>query len=173
MPQNFLHFKISRTTVFISLFIIISASFMRQVLEFIQAYIGKSGITILLWLLMTAGCIAVFALYIIKKRVPVIKTSALAFLLIMGLVLSWRMKGPMEEKVHILEYAVLGWLATKDLIKVNKKVAGIALACLFCVAVSISDEVFQAVLPYRVFDIRDIVLNGLATLWGILIYLLS
>ena len=173
MSQNFLHFKISKTTAFISLFIIISASFMRQVLEFIQASIGKSGVTILLWLLITAGCITVLASYIIKKRVSVIKISALALLLITGLVLSWQMNGPIEEKVHILEYAVLGWLATKDLIRVNKKITGIVLACLFCVTVGISDEAFQAILPYRVFDIRDIVLNSLATLWGILIYLLS
>ena len=81
------------------------------------------------------------------------------------------MKIPVEQ-IHIFEYAVLGWFATRDLIKVNKKIKGIILACLFTIIVGILDEAFQAVLPYRYYEIRDIVFNILGGTWGIILYLL-
>ena len=77
------------------------------------------------------------------------------------------------ERIHILEYGLLGWLAGRDLIKTNKKTKGSILACLMIGMVGILDEVFQAVLPYRYFDMRDIMFNSLGGSWGIVLYILS
>lgn len=171
MIKDFLDFRISKITIFFSVFILISTSFMRQVLEFIQSYIGGGGVKILLALIMIAASLA-FLIFVMKKRVHAIKTPTLILLIILGLILAWQVKYP-AEKVHILEYGLLGWLATKDLIKVNGKSKAIISAAIFCIVVGIIDEAFQAVLPYRFYDIRDIIFNGLGGIWGIVLYLLA
>lgn len=171
MTQNFLHFQISKITLFVSLFIIISASFASQVIEFIQAYIGDKRVTTLIGLMMIVVCL-LFLIFVTKKRIHVIKTPALILVLIIGLILAWQVKYP-AEKVHFLEYGILGWLAVRDLIKVNRKKIAVILAFVFCVGIGILDELFQAVLPYRVYDVRDIAFNGIGGILGIISFLLT
>ena len=140
-------------------------------MDFIQVYIGKEKVIILLGLTMIIVCL-MFLIFTMKKKIHAIKTPALILVLITGLILAWQIKIPVE-KVHILEYGVLGWFIARDLIKVKRKNTGIILACIFCIVVGVLDELFQAVLPYRVFDLRDIVFNGLGGAWGIILYILS
>lgn len=108
----------------------------------------------------------------IKKRTIFLNILLFGIVLTIGMVLAWQIKIP-EEKIHILEYAILGWFAGRDLIKTNKKIKGAILACIFCTIVGILDEIFQAILPYRVYDLRDIVFNSLGGAWGVILYLLS
>lgn len=173
MTQNFLHFQISKITIFVSLFIIVSASFASQVIEFIQSYIGDKRVTTLIGLMMIVVCL-LFLIFVTKKRIHVIKTPALILVLIIGLILAWQVKYP-AEKVHYLEYGVLGWLAARDLIRVNitRKKSAIILAAFFCIAIGIVDELFQRILPYRVYDVRDIAFNGIGGILGIILYLLT
>ena len=72
-----------------------------------------------------------------------------------------------------MEYGVLGWLAGKDLISKQKMLRGIILTCIFIAFIGILDEGFQAILPYRVFDLRDIGFNILGGVWGTVLYLLG
>lgn len=169
--REFLHFRISKITIYVGLFIIISASFMRQVIGFIQARIGNEGVAILMGLMMISACLAFF-IFVTKKRVHAIKTPVLILVLIAGLILAWQVKFP-AEKIHVLEYGILGWLATRDLIKVRRRNTAAILACVFCIAMGILDEIFQGILPYRVYDVRDIVFNGLGGAWGVILYLLT
>ena len=108
----------------------------------------------------------------IKKRTIFLNILLFGIVLTIGMVLAWQIKIP-EERIHILEYAILGWFAGRDLIKTNKKIKGAILACIFCTIVGILDEIFQAILPYRVYDLRDIVFNSLGGAWGLILYLLS
>ena len=140
-------------------------------MDFIQVYIGKEKVIILLGLIMIIVCL-MFLIFTMKKKIHAIRTPALILVVITGLILAWQIKIPVE-KVHILEYGVLGWFIARDLIKVKRKNMGIILACIFCIVVGVLDELFQAVLPYRVFDLRDIVFNGLGGAWGIILYLLA
>lgn len=165
------YFRLSKITVFLALFIIISATFMRQLWEFLQRYAGSSGMKAILCFVMVAPSIA-FLIYVIKGRVHPIKTAAIIFLVVIGLILAWRVKYPVE-KIHILEYGALGWLAVRDLMKVKIKSTAIILAGVFCIVVGYIDEALQAILPYRVYDIRDIVFNSLGGIWGIVLYLLA
>jgi len=64
---------------------------------------------------------------------------------------AWRLPYP-EEKVHLFEYAVLGFLAARCFRSPWK-------AMLFVFLAGVGDEVFQYFLPERVFDLRDIFLN--------------
>lgn len=74
-----------------------------------------------------------------------------------------------EEQVHFIEYGILSGLIY---IALSHNVHNISIyfLCTFIVfAFGAIDEVIQWILPNRVFDIRDIIMNGIA---GILVQLL-
>ena len=176
--RGFLSFfsKFSKLTIFVALYIIVSASFMFQVFKFVQTHIGKKGLVILVGLLLAIPTLA-FLIYTIldnikRKSFSLPKTLVIAIVLIMILVLAWQIEN-FAERIHIVEYAILGWFAARDLIKVNKKIKGAILACVFCAAVGLTDEIFQWILPYRYFDLNDIVFNALGGAWGGVLYLIT
>ncbi len=113
-----------------------------------------------------------FLNFIIKKRAKFLNILLFGTVLIAGAVVSWQIK-ILEEKMHILEYGILGWFAARDLMKANTKIKGSLLACLVCVMAGVLDEGFQKILPYRVFELRDIRMNILGGIWGVILYLLS
>ena len=144
---------------------------MRQVLRFAKGCIGEKTFTITFGLIFIILGLA-FLFSRIKGSSLNAKTFMFSVMLIAGIVLAYQMKIP-EERIHILEYGILGWLAGRDLIKTGSKLKGIISACLFTIFIGYLDEMFQKVLPYRVFDVRDIVFNGLGGLWGVCLYILS
>jgi VanZ family protein len=93
-------------------------------------------------------------------------------MLIGGSIFVWQMKIPIE-RIHILEYGILGWFAGRDLVGKEKKIWGILLALIFVGLIGVLDEVFQAILPYRYFDLRDVGFNELGGVWGVVMYLLG
>ncbi len=158
-------------TIFIGIFIIISAAFMRQIMNFSKLYVGEKGFEVSVGLLIILSGLTFFIFAIINSA-GLVKTLVLIGILVVGLSLAWQMRLP-EEKIHVLEYGILGWLTMKDLVLVNKRIKSLVLAGVFCVAVGALDELFQAVLPYRVFEVRDIVANILGGIWGVTLYLLA
>ena len=164
--------KISRLTIGIGIFIIISASFTRQLMDFAKSHIGKNGLIVLFGLVFLISGLS-FLVFVIRKIHGLIKILVVALLLITGLTMAWQAR-ILAEKMHILEYGFLGWFAGKDLIKTDeKKFRGIILACIFTAFIGILDEGFQKILPYRVFELRDIGMNILGGIWGVILYLLS
>jgi len=161
--------NLSYLTIFIAAFIIISASFMRQLMNFAKIYTGEKGFISLIGLILLTGGISCL-IWTLKTKPSLIRTLGIITILAVGLFLAWQIK-IVVERIHILEYGVLGWFVSRDLR--SKKFRGIILACLFTTIVGIIDEGFQAVLPYRFFDLRDILFNSLGGIWGIFLYLLS
>lgn len=163
--------KLPRLTIALGTVIIISATFTKQLSDFIKANIGERGFLIVVGIIIVVTGLSVF-IFIIKGRPKFIRILLFAMALIIGIVLTWRIKIPVE-KIHILEYAALGWIAGRDLIKENKKIKGILLAYAICMAVGVVDELFQKLLPYRYCDLRDVLFNSLGSSWGVILYLLS
>jgi len=171
MFQTSQSFRISKLTIFIGSFIIVSASFSKQVMDFVKATIGEKGFVTLIGIIGVFFLLS-FLILIVKKNPSFLKLPIFIVALIAGIWLVWQLKIP-EEKIHILEFAVLGWFVSRDLIKAGKKVKGIIFALAFTIVVGILDEAFQTILPYRVYDSRDIIFNCLGGTWGIILYLLS
>jgi len=161
-------FRISKPTLFLGLFIIISASFLKQVMDFIKGVTGEGGF---LALMRGAGVIFLvsFLILIIRKRPSFLKCLIFIAVLIVGMWFCWQLKIP-EEKIHLLEFALLGWLTSRDLIKPGRKIKGVIFALAFTFTVGILDEVFQGVLPYRYFQWCDIGFNSAGGLWGVILY---
>ena len=162
--------RVSASTIIIGASIVISASFARQLMDLLKSYLGDRGFFFLIGVLFI-GFILVFLIYVIKNNHPgVFRSILLLFILIIGLTLMWKIK-IIEERIHILEYGLLGWFAARDLILRRNKTKGVILACALVGIFGIIDEVFQKILPYRVGEARDVVLNGLGGLWGISLYI--
>lgn len=67
------------------------------------------------------------------------------------------------ERLHFIQYGLLGWLIFYSLPR-TKMINGF----LFGLSVGVLDEVLQGILPQRVFDVRDVWMNGMAVLLGII-----
>ena len=144
---------------------------MRQLVDFIKAHIGEAGFIILIGLVLSGAGLA-FLIFTISNRPGLINTLMIALILIVGLALAWQIRIP-AERIHILEYGVVGWFAGRDLIRKEKIIKGAILACIFSTMIGVIDEAFQAILPYRFCNLLDIGANSLGGAWGVILYLLG
>lgn len=140
-------------------------------MDLFKSHFGKQSFAVLVGLATLVFGLT-FIFFIIRNKPNIIKVSIFVLVLLVGLAFSLQLRLP-QERMHILEYGLLGWLAGRDIIKKDKKIKGIILACLFSISIGILDEGFQKLLPYRVFEIRDIRINFLGGIWGVVLYLLS
>jgi len=140
-------------------------------MDFIKVAVGEGGFILLIGAVGAVFLVS-FLILIIRKRPSFLRFSIFIVVLIIGIWLVWQLKIP-EEKIHFLEFAVLGWFASRDLIKPGRKLKGIIFALTFTLAVGVLDEVFQGILPYRYFQWCDIGFNSVGGIWGIALYLLS
>lgn len=161
--------RLSRASWLIAGWIVLSASFMRQLMELFKSVLSKALFIQATYLLVFVPTFA-FLVYIFKKRLPWHHLAGVIAILWFGTSLAMGVRYP-QEKLHLVEYALLGWFACRDLGRESRFV-GVYLAFLFCVFVGGLDEVFQGVLPYRVFELRDVLLNILGGAIGVLLYAL-
>ena len=160
-----LWFPFSPLTAGFCLFIIASATWMRQLTDVIRVLLGSKTVDILIQFSVFSMVIS-YMLFMLRVRRSTIKVFMCIVLL--GSML-WGMryiKIPIE-KIHLIEYGVLGWLSARDIRRFRKRWWTVAFAYGFCLMVAIIDELFQKILPYRFFDFRDIVLNGIGAFSGI------
>lgn len=167
---------LSKTTILIALCIIISASFMLQLMRFLQGHIGRDGLIILVGLMLVVPGLA-FLIYTIidgikGKTFDPGKVFVQAVVLSMIVVLAWQIEN-YAERIHVAEFVLLGWFAGRDMIKTGKGARGVILACAFCAGVGLLDEIFQAILPHRFFDLNDIISNTLGGGWGTVLYIIT
>ncbi len=164
--------RISKITFIFGLFIIASAAFMGQVGSFISGKLGKPYFELLigiLFLVTAAGLI----LYLKRGGLGKIKLSIFLAVFVGGFLFAWHLD-ILVERIHLLEYGLLGWLAIRDTLREEKKIIKASIfSALFILGVSIVDEIFQWRLPYRVGDVRDVVFNEVGGLWGMSLFLIS
>lgn len=158
--------KPSKITLIFASFIFISASFMRQVMNLLLDIIGYPGIAVLLWVLFIILAALSFRTVIKGPRLLLlpILLSALIYISQMHII---------EERLHIMKYGVLGWLALRDIIGNKRVLVSVVFSFFFCLLVSSIDETFQYFLPYRVGEVRDVGLAALGSAFGIGVYLVN
>lgn len=72
-----------------------------------------------------------------------------------------------EERLHFLTYGLLGWLISWSF---ENKATSLLLPLLLVWLAGTGDELIQALLPSRLFDLRDILFNGIAGTAGIALF---
>ncbi len=140
-----------------------SATFARYLLNIINSGIGRQGATVCFWVLATP------LLFFLGCKAP---RGNFATLAVAGAVLLFSLQlNIVEERIHLLQYGLIGLLWTHAFIclptgqkllwsALAGAIAGLATACL--------DESIQDLLPYRVGDLRDIGFDFVGCAAGVL-----
>ncbi|MBM3251917.1 MAG: VanZ family protein [Candidatus Omnitrophica bacterium] len=163
--------KLSRLTIFFGLFIIASASFMRQVLDFVYVRLSKQTTVTLFGICFVM--IFLIIMWRFARSSAGIKRKIIFFVVLLaGFYFSWQLK-ILAERFHILEYGLLGYLAGRDLFKESLGLKTVILLILVVAIFAFLDEGFQYFLPYRVYDARDIIFNLIGGLWGAGLFLIK
>jgi len=90
-----------------------------------------------------------------------------------GFIFAWR-QPYFSEKAHVLEFGLIGWLAMRDLAKTERRsLKGILFASIFAAIIGYLGEGIQKFLPWRVFEIRDIITNVLSGILGVILFILK
>lgn len=164
---------VSPLTIGFGIYIIISASFMRQVWGFLSNVFGKNNLQMFCMLVYVLAGIIIIS-YIIKFRFHILRLTGVMLCLILSLLFAWR-QPYFVEKMHVLEYGALGWLAIRDLRRNPRRniAMTILFSFIFVLIIGGLDEGFQKLLPYRVGEIRDVMTNLISSSLGIVLFLLS
>jgi len=125
---------------------------------------------------LTIYCIAalfcmLFITYIVKKKPPALNIVFLVPVLAAYGLLFLKMK-ILVERVHLIEYGLLGFLLTSALYDKLGKIQSAAGAFFSAAIVGYIDEVIQYFLPNRVYDLRDVGFNALSGGFGIAFFVI-
>ncbi len=118
------------------------------------------------WVFGILGCVA--AVYIIKKYKGRQLVRALAAFVIMGCVYAHYLTG-LEyaiERVHFLEYGLLGALVYAAVTRHINGVSGLIVSVCVIYWLGLGDEAIQWALPGRVGEVRDCILNAFSGVLG-------
>jgi len=92
--------------------------------------------------------------------------------LALGLYWSWSLR-IVAERIHILEYGLLGYWAARDLLQNKINIRSCILLIITISVFAFLDEGLQYFLPYRVYDLRDIAFNLTGGAWGACLFLIK
>ena len=131
---------------------------MRLALNFLYSSFGRENLSVIVNAVIIAVAVLLLSLLFIKGRsrslLPVVLPLAVAVVLICMI------ERP-EERVHFLEYGVLGFLV------LQASGRRMALSLAFVVLVGAGDEFIQLLLPSRVGDMRDVAMNAIGGALGL------
>jgi len=134
---------------------------MRYVLNFIKEEVGKDQLLLLVNVSLIVPSVFIL-IFLLRKGV--LKTLLAAIPLAVTAYYVYFMKIP-EERVHFLQYGLLGVLVLKTVKK--ETWTGVLMALLFTVLVGCGDEFIQWLLPNRVGEVRDVMINTAASALGV------
>ncbi|MBN1883403.1 MAG: VanZ family protein [Deltaproteobacteria bacterium] len=129
------------------------------IMDVIERIVGDALNTILA--ILPLFLLALFLVYLIvvkRERQP--WRYLLMIFIILSVALIQRFIYYPDEKVHLVEYGMLGWMIYQAVRTSGGGVAaGYVWTMVLVLIIGTADELVQAYLPMRVFDIRDIVIN--------------
>lgn len=168
----YLIMKLSKSSLIFSAYIVISASFMQQVWFALKRAFGLNTLLISFALL----CFLIFFVILyksIKSGLKIKKIILICIIYVSGLAFAWRQPF-VPEKAHVLEYGILAWLALRSLSKDTPNILKCIFSTfIFVLVVGSLDEGFQKLLPWRVFELRDIATNVISGILGMLLFVVS
>jgi|688.fasta_scaffold918979_1 hypothetical protein len=132
----------------------------REILKFGVAAFGHEEIRLLVKFgIVLAGLYSLSGFSLTRDKI-----TAAILLIVLGVVASMALGLP-EEQVHLIMFAVLGASLFRDF---RPAPAAMTYAIVIGITVGGLDELLQAALPWRVGDLRDVFINALGVIWGVL-----
>lgn len=162
---------ISKITICWAAYLIISPFFMRKALNFILSHIGVNGLALMLWgIILSAGYVMLISL---RRSKPTISRTLFFFGIFAAGLLYASQVNIIEERMHLINFGLLGWLTIRDIGRFRNNIQGVALSLIICILVASIEETFQLWIPGRVAEIRDALLGVVGGAWGISLFLSS
>ena len=153
-----------------ALLILASAPLARPLQIWLRGLLGRGGMILLLGGIFFAAALAALS-FINLRAIPRRKLLLGTIIFLAGFAYSLTLTMP-AERIHLLEYGILGLLAAAGLRKKGESIwRSSGRALLFVFLVGLLDEGFQWLLPDRVGDWRDVGFNCLGGIWGLGLYL--
>lgn len=122
-------------------------------------------VLILFFVILSVMATAAIIYRNIKSGLKIKKLILTFILCTAGFIFAWR-QPYLSEKAHVLEFALLGWLVMSDLKDILR-------AFIFAAIIGYLGEGIQKFLPWRVFEIRDIVTNISSSAIGVILFRLN
>lgn len=145
---------------------------MQQIWDIWKAIFGKN-LLILFFVILCLITVSVILYQGLKSKVSIKKLILISAICMVGFIFAWR-QPYLPEKAHVLEFGLLGWLAMRDLSRQRSDLLKSAwVGFVFVTIVGCLEEGFQRLLPWRVFEIRDIITDALGGILGIILYPLT
>lgn len=164
--------RLSKFTLFLSVYIIVSSIFMQQVWTTWKAIFGVK-LLILFFVILCLAAISAILYQNIKFEFNIKRLVLICTICIWGFIFAWR-QPYLSEKTHVLEFGLLGWLAMRDLTKQGKDLLKDGLlAFIFAAVIGYLGEGIQKFLPWRVFEVRDIITNVFSAILGVILFIIS
>ncbi len=164
--------RLSKFTIFFGIYIIASSFFMRQVWTIWKDVFGLKNLILFISLLCLLAILAILYKNI-KSGFNIKRMLFVLAICIAGFIFAWR-QPYLSEKAHVLEFALLGWLAMQDLSKENRDLLKASLiALIFVIIIGCLEEGYQKLLPWRVGELRDIITDVISGMFGIILNSLS
>lgn len=119
------------------------------------------------WLFLTGFLAAILAVILYGLRWRPRKIEIFIWMALLAILAFFLFRLGASERSHMLEYSLLAIFVLQALQErwaQKSKFYTIRIAFLITLAVGVADELIQCFLPYRVFDVEDILFNGLAAL---------
>jgi len=110
--------RISKVTFIFGVFIIASAAFIGQLGSFISEKLGRPYFELLIGVLFLLTA-AVLILYFKRATWGKAKLAIFLTVFVAGFVFAWHLD-ILVERIHLLEYGILGWLAIRDNLRAEK-----------------------------------------------------
>jgi VanZ family protein len=134
---------------------------MRHVLNFVKEHLGRDHLLLIVNISLLVPTVLVL-IFVVRKglgkilwvSIPLAATAYYVYF----------MKIP-EERVHFLQYGLLGILVLTTVKKETWE--GLLMALTVTVLVGCGDEFIQWLLPNRVGEIRDVMINAAASVLGV------
>ncbi|HBE03754.1 MAG TPA: hypothetical protein DC049_14970 [Spirochaetia bacterium] len=162
-------FNLSPITSLYALYIIISAAFMRNVLNIIKTVFPGQKFEMFMLILFIMFLLAALFIYLYRGKISLSRIIRLLLFFtaggISGYLIFSRIKIP-EERFHILQFGLLAALVLNE--NSNKK--GFICAFFIIILTAALDEIFQFFLPARWGTIEDIILGTTGGIWGMLLW---
>lgn len=156
------------TLIYIGLIFLGSAT-LRPVFDFLQRNVGLSFIRESFWavLIVAVACAPLLIRRFLSIEVTIVPSRYFWMTAALGILIAAQLEIS-EERFHLLEFGLLGIVLSRDSSRIEslQKWQQISLAIAAGTLVGVLDEGWQGILPNRVCDGRDILLNLVGVLWG-------
>lgn len=146
------------------LLIYLTLPLMPPILNYLYSIFGRDGLSLWTNILFLLSAFYITIHFSIKEKNRW-KIIYLFGIFVVGITMARLIETP-QERIHFLEYGLLGWLVYKAGKDWNQP---LLLSLLFCTTVGTVDEIIQSILPNRYWDIRDIGFNAIGGFMGILV----